>query len=149
MKKAATIFEHLAHITNRKKDWNSLSDQDQKSFVPYLINRWLSMNPDLIEVVNMFQQYTIGPLDKKHVYQLYHDILPANKFYMKYTKSKKVAKYNAELVEFISRTHMISKHEATDHIDLLMSSVRGKEFLNRFIAQYGKSDKEIKKMLSK
>ena len=71
MKKAATIFEHLAYLTNRKKDWNSLSEQDQKSFVPYLINRWLSMNPDLIEVVDVFQQYTIGPLSKKHVYQLY------------------------------------------------------------------------------
>ena len=144
-----TIFEHLAHITHKKKDWNSLSEADQKSFSPYLINRWLSMNMALTEVVNAFQQYTIGPLDKKHVYQLYHDILPKQKFYMKYTKSKKVAKYNPELVEFITRTHMISKQEARERIELLLTSERGKEFLERFITQFGKTPKEVKALMKK
>ena len=46
------------------------------------------MHPDLIEIVDMFQQYTIGPLSKKHVYQLYHDILPKKKMYAKYIKGK-------------------------------------------------------------
>ena len=74
--KPATIFDHLANITWKKKPWSELTELDQKSFSPYLINRWLSMNPDLIEIVDMFQQYTIGPLNKKHVYQLYFDVLP-------------------------------------------------------------------------
>ena len=62
--KPATIFDHLANITWKKTDWNQLDEASQKSFSPYLINRWLSMNPDLIEIVDMFQQYTIGPLSK-------------------------------------------------------------------------------------
>ena len=66
--KPATIFDHIANITWKKRSWSSMSELDQKSFSPYLINRWLSMNPDLIEIVDMFQQYTIGPLNKKHVY---------------------------------------------------------------------------------
>ena len=76
MKKPATIFDHINHLTHKKKPWEDLSEADQKSFSPYIINRWLSMNPDLIEIVDMFQQYTIGPLSKKHVYQLYLDFLP-------------------------------------------------------------------------
>ena len=63
--KPATIFDHLANITWKKKDWNSISELDQKSFSPYLINRWLSMNPDLIEIVDMFQQ--VKHLSKEEV----------------------------------------------------------------------------------
>ena len=69
-KKPATIFDHIAGITQRKKSWDKLSEADQKSFSPYIINRWLSMHPDLIETVDALQQYTIGPLSKKHVYQI-------------------------------------------------------------------------------
>ena len=82
--KPATIFDHLANITWKKKPWSELTELDQKSFSPYLINRWLSMNSDLIEIVDMFQQYTIGPLSKKHVYQLYLDFLPKAKMFAKY-----------------------------------------------------------------
>ena len=71
--KPATLFDHLANITWKKIPWSKLTESDQKSFSPYLINRWLSMNMDYIELVDMFQQYTIGPLSKKHVYQLYFD----------------------------------------------------------------------------
>ena len=73
VKKPATIFDHLGNITWKKTPWDTLDEASQKSFSPYLINRWLSMNPDYIEIVDMFQQYTIGPLSKKHVYQLYFD----------------------------------------------------------------------------
>ena len=87
--KPATIFDHLANITWKKKMWSDLSEPDQKSFSPYLINRWLSMNPDLIEIIDMFQQYTIGPLNKKHVYQLYYEILPKQKIFTKYVRAKR------------------------------------------------------------
>ena len=81
MKKPATIFDHITQLTHKKKEWNQLSETDQKSFTPYIINRWLSMHPDLIEYIAMFQQYTIGPLSKKHVYQLYLDFLQKAKMF--------------------------------------------------------------------
>ena len=89
MKKPATIFDHIANITYKKVPWENLSELDQKSFSPYLINRWLSMNIGLIEIIDLFQQYTIGPLSRKHVYQLYYDILPAKKMFSKYIKGNK------------------------------------------------------------
>jgi hypothetical protein len=90
MAKAATIFDHLAGITYKKTPWESLSEADRKSFSPYLINRWLSMNEDLIEYVDAFQQYTIGPLSVREVYKLYWDLLPKQRFRFKYIKGKKV-----------------------------------------------------------
>ena len=118
-KKAATIFDHIAGITHKKKLWDKLSEADQKSFSPYIINRWLSMHPDLIETIDLLQRYTIGPLSKKHVYQLYYDVLPNANVRAKYIKGKKQDKYNKELVKFIADHYQVAKIEAEEYIGLL------------------------------
>ena len=145
--KPATIFDHLANITWKKRDWNSMSELDQKSFSPYLINRWLSMNPDLIEIVDLFQQYTIGPLNKKHVYQLYYDILPKQKMFAKYIKGKKLDKHDKELVKFVTSHYECSKQEADSYISLFKSTNGGVNHLNKLLKMYGKTEKEIKRLL--
>ena len=148
-KKAATIFDHLSNITDKKKDWNQLTEADQKSFAPYIINRWLSMHYDLIEIVDMFQQYTIGPLDRKHVYQLYHDILPAGKFRAKYIKGKTVKKFEPELIKFMAGHFQLSERETEEYLTLWNMNPVGKARIQEILRQYGKTDKEIKKLLSK
>ena len=137
-------FDHLANITWKKTPWDTLDEASQKSFSPYLINRWLSMNPDYIEIVDMFQQYTIGPLSKKHVYQLYFDFLPKQKTFNKYIKGKKVDKYNKDLVKFIANHFEVRKDEAEEYIGLL-----GKDEIIPLLKKYGKTDKEAKSLLKK
>ena len=140
--KPATLFDHLANITWKKKPWSELSETDQKSFSPYLINRWLSMNINYIELVDMFQQYTIGPLNKKHVYQLYFDFLPKQKSFNKYIKGKKHDKYNKELVKLIANHYQVAKIEAEEYISLLEQTE-----ISSLLKKYGKTDKEIKGLL--
>tara|TARA_R110001592_G_scaffold86678_1_gene255845 strand:+ start:824 stop:1270 length:447 start_codon:yes stop_codon:yes gene_type:complete len=147
MKKPATIFDHINHLTHKKKPWDKLSEADQKSFSPYIINRWLSMHMDITEIVDMFQQYTIGPLSKKHVYQLYYDILPKANIRAKYIKGKKQDKYNKELVIFIKDHYQISSIEAEDYIDVLIRSTKGLQSIVSALELYGKTEKEIKKLL--
>ena len=144
MKRTATIFDHLGNITWKKTPWGNLDEASQKSFSPYLINRWLSMNPDYIEIVDMFQQYTIGPLSKKHVYQLYFDFLPKQKTFNKYIKGKKSDKYNKELVKFIADHYQVSKLDAEGYIGLLDKS----EIIS-MLKKYGKTEKEAKSLLKK
>jgi len=141
-KKPATIFDHLANITWKKTPWDKLDEASQKTFSPYLINRWLSMNMDYIEIVDMFQQYTIGPLSKKHVYQLYFDFLPKQKSFNKYIKGKKQDKYNKELVKLIADHFQTARPEAEEYIGLLE-----KEELSSILKKYGKNEKEIKGLL--
>ena len=145
--KTATIFDHLANITWKKTDWNKLNEASQKSFSPYLINRWLSMNPDLIEIVDMFQQYTIGPLSKKHVYQLYLDFLPKQKSFNKYIKGKKMNKYNKDLINIIGEHYQIPKTEAEEYITIFLSNSDTIDNITTILKMYGKTDKEIKKLL--
>ena len=142
MKKPATIFDHLANITWKKTPWNTLDEASQKSFSPYLINRWLSMNMNYIEIVDMFQQYTIGPLSKKHVYQLYFDFLPKQKSFNKYIKGKKQDKYNKELVKLIANHFQIARIEAEEYISLL-----NKQEIISILKKYGKTEKEVKSLL--
>ena len=147
MKKPATIFDHINHLTDKKKPWEDLSEADQKSFSPYIINRWLSMHMDIIELVDIFQQYTIGPLSKKHVYQLYYDILPKANVRAKYIKGKKADKYNKELVKFVKDHYETSIREAEGMIDILILTNEGLQSLVDAMKIYGKTEKEIKKLL--
>ena len=144
MAKTLTIFDHLANLTHKKVPWDKLTEMDQKSFAPYIINRWLSMNPDYIELVDMLQQYTIGLLDKKHVYQLYYELLPKRKTFSKYIKGKKVNKYQPELVKFICDRFWVNKQEAADYIELLP-----KDELISELKRYGNDDANIKRLLKK
>jgi len=147
MKKPATIFDHITQLTHKKKEWNQLSETDQKSFTPYIINRWLSMHPDLIETIDLFQQYTIGPLSKKHVYQLYYEILPNANVRAKYIKGKKVDKYNKELVKIVKDHYEINSREAETYISLFKHTTMGVQNLINMLELYGKTEKEIKKLL--
>jgi hypothetical protein len=58
--KAKSLFEHLSGIKEKKVKWDTLSEMDKKSFEPYMINRFLSMNIDLLPIINILQKYTIG-----------------------------------------------------------------------------------------
>ena len=146
-KKPATIFDHIAGITHRKKSWDKLSETDQKSFSPYIINRWLSMHMDLIETIDALQQYTIGPLSKKHVYQLYYDILPNANVRAKYIKGKKMDKFNKELVKFVKDHYEVSSQEAEQYIGIFIRTNSGIQGLIDIMKSYGKTEKEIKKLL--
>lgn len=143
--KAKTIFDHLSGLTDRKCPWDALSDADKKSFTPYMINRWLSMNMDFIELVNELQRFTVGQLAPKETYNLYFDVLPRQKQFNKYVKGKKSDKYNPELVELLSKHFLISEKESMEYIDLYQ--LISLNTLEEIIKKYGKTDKEVRKLL--
>lgn len=142
--KAKTLFDHLSGITDKKVKWDSLSELDRKSFSPYMVNRFLSMNMDFIELVNEFQKYTIGGLDSREVYKLYSDVLPKQKQYNKYIKSKKSDTYQTELVELLSKHFLISEKEAMEYLD--MSQNISLTPIKEIVKKYGKSDKDVERL---
>jgi hypothetical protein len=143
--KAKNIFEHISGITDKKTPWDVLSDVDKKSFTPYIINRWLSMNMDFIELVNELQRYTIGQISNEETYKLYYDILPKQKQFNKYIKGKKADKYNPALVELLSQHFLVSEAEAMEYIDMYQET--SLNTLKEIIKKYGKTDKEVDKLL--
>ncbi len=144
----ATIFDHMNFISDKKIKWDTLSDIDRKSFSSYMINRFLSMNYDLIEVVAEFQKYTVGLLEPREVYNLYSDLLPKAKLpFCKYVKSKKSASYKDELVSYIQKHFSVSYNESVQYLDIYFMDENKLNDLINLLQKYGKTEKEIKNLL--
>ena len=141
-KKPATIFDFINGMTHEKRNWSDYTETDHKKFSPFIVNRWLSMRMDLIEIINELQRYTIGLLTPKDTYRLYHGILPAQRTFAKYIKGKKEDKYEKQLVIQIADHYQVSQMEAIEYIDLL-----SKDSCSSLLSLYGYTEKEIKKLL--
>ena len=114
-----TIFDWINQLLVTKKPWNDFTEDEQKKFSPFIINRFLSMDKNFIEIVNVFQKYAIGTLEPREVYKWYCDVLPKGKRFNKYIKGKRNKKYDNEMITIISNHFEVSKKESKDYIDLL------------------------------
>ena len=137
-----SIVDWINQILVHKKPWDSFSESDRKTFSPFIINRWLSMDKEFIEVVNMFQPYAIGMLESKDVYRFYCNLLPRGKRYNKYIKGKKSKKYDKELVNLLCVNFEESKSHVIDYLELI-----NKKQLKSILELYGIEPKKVKKWI--
>ena len=137
-----TIFDWINQILVGKKHWDSFTEDEQKKFSPFIINRWLSMDKDFLEIVNYFQKYSIGTLEPREVYKWYCDMLPRGKRFNKYNKGKKDKKYNTELIDIMVQHFECSKSQVKDYLDLI-----AKDQLMEILEKYGMNEKTIKRLL--
>ena len=146
--KPKTLFDHLKAITETKPDnyWDTLSDKERKEFKVFLINRYLSMNQDWVEIINYFQQYTVGLLHPRDVYRLYSEILPKQKVWLKYVKGKKSSKYTPALIDLFAKHFEISRNEAVEYLELYFD-IAGKQAVKDIVNMYGVEPKEVTKMV--
>tara|TARA_Y100001973_G_C5071090_1_gene267625 strand:- start:237 stop:656 length:420 start_codon:yes stop_codon:yes gene_type:complete len=136
-----TIFNWINEILVSKKHWNEFTEDEQKKFSPFIINRWLSMDKDFIEIVNYFQKYSIGTLEPREVYKWYCDMLPRGKRFNKYIKGKKTKKYDTLLIEIIKKHFECSKIQSVEYLELI-----DREELKYILELYGTDKKQIKKL---
>ena len=134
-----TIFDWINQILVHKKHWDDFTVDDQKKFSPFIINRWLSMDEEFIEVVNYFQKYAIGTLEPREVYKWYSDFLPKGKRFNKYIKGKKDKKYDPELINVLVTYLECSKLQAKENLSFI-----SKEEVNQILEKYGFDPKKIK-----
>ena len=52
-----SLFDHIKQITDVQNPnyWSDISDEDKKSWSNYMVNRFLSMKMDWIDIVNEVQ----------------------------------------------------------------------------------------------
>jgi len=137
-----TIFNWINEILVSKKHWNDFTVDEQKKFSPFIINRWLSMDNEFLEIVNFFQKYSIGTLEPREVYKWYCDMLPKGKRFNKYIKGKKDKKYNTELIDIMVMHFECSKSQVKDYLELIH-----KDELIEILEKYGMNEKTIKRLL--
>jgi len=147
--KGKGLFDHLKAIYLEPYDskyFDNMTEVDKKTFSPYMINRYLSMNPEWIFIVNLVQQYSFDmPIEA--LYKVYANFIPKGRMYLKWVKGRKEKKYNKELIELISLYYEVSKREATNYITILLSKEEWRERLIEVCKLYGNTDKEIELLL--
>ena len=135
-----TLFDWLNQILLHKKKWEDFSETEQKTFSTYMINRFLSMSSDFVEAVNICQEHTYQMKDKD-VYNLYKNLFPKQKKFLRYIKGKK-DKFTKKLLNFLSEHFKVSQREVTDYLDIL-----NKKDIEQICKQYGKNKKQIKELM--
>ena len=136
-----TIFDWVNNILVHKKHWNDFTEDEQKKFSPFIINRWLSMDKEFIEIVNYFQKYAIGTLEPREVYKWYCDVLPKGKRFNKYIKGKRDKKYDKDLIDISTKHFECSKSNIKEYLEFLT-----KDDLKNILMKYGKDKKSIKRL---
>ena len=142
-----TLFDHITNITSvqNPKYWDSLEEVDKKSWSNYMVHRFLSMNPDWIEVLSEIQPYT-QVLEPKQLYLVLIGILPKGRRYMKYIKGKKADKYESWLVDLIKQDFNCSLRESEDYCEILYATKEGRENIKFICEKYGIDKKQITKL---
>ena len=138
--KQFTVFDWVKAIIDTKQSWNTFTPDQQKIFSSYLLNRFLSMNPKYIEVVNYVQGLNIK--DNKRIYEVYCWMIPQSKnTYSPYIKSTN-KNTTPEATKYIAEYFECSLNEAEEYI-----SFTDKKWLENVLVAKGIDEKELKKLL--
>jgi hypothetical protein len=144
---AQKLFDHLNAITSEQdpKYFDKLSEEDLKSWSNFMINRFLSMKPDWVELVATLLPLT-QTLQPKEMYKLYISLIPKGKHYLKYIKGKGEDKYEDFLIELMKKDYLCSERQALDYIEVLYASREGREHMKYVCEKYGVDKKQITKL---
>ena len=138
------LFDHISAVTEYQDPeyWDKISDDDKKTFGNFIIQRYLSMNPDWIEWIAGVQPY-IQSLPNEYFYRFFIDMIPPKKYYLKYIKGRKATEYDEWLMELIIKEYMCSSKEACDYLEILYTTREGREQIKGMCEKYGIDKKLI------
>lgn len=139
--KGKSLFDHIKQIREVQdpKYFDTLTDVDIKSWSNYMICRFLSMQPELIPTIAEIQAYS--SLDPEDFYRLCIEVIPLNDRFYPYVKSQR-DKWNKELVDLLVNHYQESDVNVMEYLEIL-----SEDEIRSIVAKYGKSEKEIDKLL--
>lgn len=142
-----SLFDHIKAITNEQnpKYWDTLEAADKKTFSNYMVFRFLSMNPDWIELVAALQP-PLQEVPPKALYLALIDILPKGRHFLKYMKGKTEGKYEKWIIDLYANHYNVSTRESYDYMKILYSTKSGRESIKELCDKYGIEKKQITKL---
>ena len=143
--KKKSLFDHVNQVTSVQNPnyWEDISDEDKKTWSNYMVNRFLSMKSDWIELVNEVQKYTLEP---KELYKVYTSILPKKKQWLRYIKGDKKMDYPKWVYEIVAKDMQVSMREAVSAVEMYDMSHGGQSELADMLFKYGTEEKEVRKL---
>jgi hypothetical protein len=133
------VFDWLKEINSTKSHPDVFTNQDWDIWNSYMVHRFLSMNPDYIELVNEVQ--SLPPSNKKQIYSIYREYIPKNNKWSKYVKSSS-KEFDKDLILQLKKHFNVSAREIKDYLKIL-----DKKEVQSILSKQGLEEKEIKKLL--
>lgn len=137
----SNIWGWLDEITVKKSHPSSFSQKSWDNWNSYMIHKWISQNPNYIDIANYVQK--MNPQGKKEIYSVYRELIPRKKQWNKYIKNENKKNYQ-ELSEYLIKYYQCSVKETHDYIDIL-----GKDGVKSILEDMGLEKKEITKLFKK
>ena len=140
------LFTHLDAIyTDKSAEYfDTLSDKEKKGYSQYMINRFISMNPHQLDLVNMVQAY--GKIPNRAHYLFFARMTPRRKQYNTYIKPSKKKEYPDWLVPLLVKHYNVSISHAMEYLDIFMSCTEHITSLKEICRGYGIDDKQLKEL---
>lgn len=136
-KKIKNPFDWGNIIKNNKPFKLDIHEDEWDKFVPFILNKSLSMNPDLLDIINEGQEIS----DNHMLYDFYKEYIPPDRRWYTYQKSKK-SKDLDELLNYLNSIFKLSNKEIKNYLKLL-----NKDQINDLLEKRGIEDKKRKKLL--
>ena len=140
-KQIKDLWGWLNEITLYKTSTEDISEESWDKWNSYIIHRYVSMNINYIELVNYVQ--TLPYENKQQIYIIYKEMIPKNKVFLKYIKSR-VKKQPVTLVEYVAKHFECGLGEAEEYIDILRD-----HGTRKVLYDMGMDEKEVEKLLKK
>lgn len=136
-----TPFDFLKKVHDKKLKWEDLTEDQQKVYNTFIINKALSFNSNYLDVVNRIQHYTPTPKESFKYFQS----MTNDKFrYNKWIKGQKIKSFNPQLLALVSGYFECSSKQAEDYLNIL-----DKKETKILLKHIGVQENEIKKLLKK
>jgi hypothetical protein len=140
-KQIKDLWGWLNEITLYKTPIEDISEESWDKWNSYIIHRYVSMNINYVELVNCVQ--TLPYENKQQTYTIYKEMIPKNKVFLKYIKSR-VKKQPVTLVEYVAKHFECGLGEAEEYIDILRD-----HGTRKVLYDMGMDEKEVEKLLKK
>ncbi len=136
------LFDHINHVREKQDPnyFDKLSEADKKSWSNFMVCRFLSMQPDIIDAVNQVQKYS-SILSPKEFYKVLIAFVPKRRAFYPYIKSKS-EKYNPALLTLLSNHFQDSERNVLEYISILT-----KADIVGIVGKYGYNEKQIKELM--
>lgn len=119
-------LQNKLFFSDKRKQPEPLDSEGEQSFVPFLLNRWLTMySKETVGFVNstLNKYSTIFDTDKQSTYKFYFNLIPRLKFkkmnYIKKVKKDKEKQEEQDQLKMIAKNNYLSVRELEMYKDLL------------------------------
>lgn len=128
----------INEFTIKKTNWEDIDYEIKKTYNQFIINLFLSMVPNNIEIISQIQQRQVS--DKYH-YNFWKSILPKKKLWYKWVKGSK-KKYSNQIIKLVADYYKVGTKDIKDSLDLIND-----EFIIDILSKNGYQEKQIKQLM--